>query len=58
MTELEERLRTRERTLKDTRQQMLALLAAVQREQATIRAPDTRIAALDMEVSRCQGAEL
>ena len=49
--ELDERLRTRERALEESRQQLLQLMSAVQRDQATIRARDTRIAALETELS-------
>ena len=48
--ELDERLRSRERALEESREQLLTLMSAVQRDQATIRARDTRIAALQAEV--------
>jgi len=54
-SELEERLRTRERALEDTRQRVLALLASVQRDQATIRVRERRIGALETEVSEYRG---
>ena len=50
--ELDERLRTRERALEESREQLLQLMSALQRDQATIRARDTRIATLETEVSR------
>jgi hypothetical protein len=49
--ELDERLRSRERALEESREQLLQLMSAVQRAQATIRARDTRIAALETDVS-------
>ena len=49
--ELDERLRHRERALEESRGESLKLMSAVQRDQATIRARDTRIAALETEVA-------
>lgn len=49
--ELDERLRSRERALEESREQLLTLMSAVQRDQATIRARDTRIAALESDVA-------
>ncbi len=49
--ELDERLRSRERALEESREQLLQLMSAVQRDQATIRARDTRIAALQADVT-------
>jgi Plasmid replication region DNA-binding N-term len=49
--ELDERLRSRERALEESREQLLNLMSAVQRDQATIRARDTRIAALQADVA-------
>jgi Plasmid replication region DNA-binding N-term len=49
--ELDERLRSRERALEESREQLLQLMSAVQRDQATIRARDTRIAALEADVA-------
>jgi septal ring factor EnvC (AmiA/AmiB activator) len=53
--ELEQRLSERERALQETQEQLLQLLSAVQRDQATIRARDTRIAALEGELQRSRG---
>jgi hypothetical protein len=49
--ELDERLRSRERALEESREQILQLMSAAQRDQATIRARDTRIAALETDVA-------
>jgi hypothetical protein len=49
--ELDERLRSRERALEESREQLLQLMSTVQRDQATIRARDTRTAALETDVS-------
>jgi chromosome segregation ATPase len=49
--ELDERLRSRERALEESREQLLQLMSVVQRDQATIRARDTRIAALETDVA-------
>ena len=49
--ELDERLRSRERALEESREQLLQLMSAVQRDQATIRARDTRIAALETDIA-------
>jgi hypothetical protein len=49
--ELDERLRSRERALEESREQLLQLMSAVQRDQATIRARNTRIAALETDVA-------
>ena len=49
--ELDERVRSRERALEESREQLLQLMSAVQRDQATIRARDRRIAALETDVA-------
>jgi Plasmid replication region DNA-binding N-term len=49
--ELGERLRSRERALEESRDQLLDLMSAVQRDQTTIRARDTRIAALQADIT-------
>jgi predicted nucleic acid-binding Zn-ribbon protein len=49
--ELDERLRNRERALEESREQLLQLMSAVQRDQATIRGRDVRIAALETDVA-------
>jgi chromosome segregation ATPase len=49
--ELDERLRSRERALEESREQLLQLMSAVQRDQATIRARDTRIVALETDIA-------
>jgi Plasmid replication region DNA-binding N-term len=51
-SELDDRLRSRERALEESRDQLLTLMSAVQRDQATIRARDTRIGALEVDVAR------
>jgi septal ring factor EnvC (AmiA/AmiB activator) len=50
--ELEQRLRERERALQESQDQMMQLMRAVQRDQATIRARDTRVLALEAEIAR------
>ncbi|MGA2189817.1 MAG: DNA-binding protein [Steroidobacteraceae bacterium] len=50
--ELEQRLRERERALQESQDQMMQLMRAVQRDQATIRARDTRMVALEAEIER------
>lgn len=49
--ELDERVRSRERALEESREQLLALMSAMQRDQATIRARDVRITALETDVA-------
>jgi hypothetical protein len=49
--ELDARLRSRERALEESREQLLQLMSAMQRDQATIRARDTRIAVLEADVA-------
>jgi septal ring factor EnvC (AmiA/AmiB activator) len=53
--ELEQRLRERERALQESQEQMMQLMRAVQRDQATIRARDTRVLALEAETARYRG---
>jgi hypothetical protein len=52
--ELDQRLLTRERALEESQEQLLQLMSAVQRDQATIRARDVRIAALETDVASCR----
>jgi chromosome segregation ATPase len=49
--ELDERLRNRERALEESREELLKLTSALRRNQATISARDTRIAALETDVA-------